>query len=114
MLKLAAEHTVEKVQLTLQGQLAVAGKWRATQVREALVPEAGKVIELAGPTPSLHVYQGSITFVLGLSLQFGGDAQLLVHRDDFLDGPTDSDWLDWINIWSTRRPSLKPEYRGNA
>ena len=33
-----------------------AGKWRATQVREALVPAARKVIELAGLTPSLIAY----------------------------------------------------------
>ena len=56
VLKLAAEHSVEKVELALQGQLAVAGKWRATQVREVMVPEARKVIELAGLTPSLDVY----------------------------------------------------------
>ena len=40
----------------LQGQLALSGKWRATQVREALVPAARKVIELASLTPSLAVY----------------------------------------------------------
>jgi hypothetical protein len=56
VLKLAAEQSVEKVERALQGQLAVAGKWRATEVREALVPEARKVIELASLTPSLHVY----------------------------------------------------------
>jgi hypothetical protein len=56
VLKLAAEHSVEKVEPALQGQLALAGKWRATQVREALVPAARKVIELAGLTPSLSAY----------------------------------------------------------
>ena len=56
VLKVAAEQSVEKVELALQGQLALAGKWRATQVRKALVPEARKVIELAGLTPSLAVY----------------------------------------------------------
>jgi hypothetical protein len=56
VLKLAAEQSVEKVELALREQLARTGKWRATQVREALVPEARKVIELAGLTPSLEVY----------------------------------------------------------
>jgi hypothetical protein len=56
VLKLAAEQSVEKVEPALQGRLALAGKWRATQVREALVPAAKKVIELAGLTPSLALY----------------------------------------------------------
>jgi hypothetical protein len=56
VLKLAAEQTVEKVEPVLQGQLALAGKWRAAQVREALVPADRKVIELAGLTPSLSAY----------------------------------------------------------
>ena len=42
VLKLAAEETVEKVEPVLQAQLALAGKWRATQVREPLVPAARK------------------------------------------------------------------------
>jgi len=56
VLKLAAEQTVEKVEPVLQAHLALVGKWRATQVREALVPAARKVIELAGLTPSLAAY----------------------------------------------------------
>jgi hypothetical protein len=47
---------VEKVEPVLQERLAWAGKWRATQVREALVPAERKVIELAGLTPSLGAY----------------------------------------------------------
>ena len=67
VLKLAAEHSVEQVEPALQGCLALAGKWRATQVREALVPVARKVIELAGLTPSLKAYdtllEGEVTHV---------------------------------------------------
>jgi hypothetical protein len=55
-LKLAAEETVEQVEPVLRAQLALAGKGRATQVRERLVPAARKVIELAGLTPSLNAY----------------------------------------------------------
>ena len=40
----------------LRAQLALAGKWRAIQVREQLAPAARKVIELAGLTPSLEAY----------------------------------------------------------
>jgi hypothetical protein len=56
VLKLAAEETVEQVEPVLRAQLALAGKWRATQVREQLIPAARKVIELAGLTPSLNAY----------------------------------------------------------
>jgi hypothetical protein len=56
VLKLAAEQGVEQVESVLQARLAVTGKWRATQVREALVPATRKVIELADLTPSLAVY----------------------------------------------------------
>jgi hypothetical protein len=56
VLKLAAEQSVEKVEPVLQARLALAGKWRATQVREALVPAARKVIELPALTPSLAAY----------------------------------------------------------
>lgn len=56
VLKLAAEHTVEKVEPILQTCLARAGKWRATEVRAALVPAARKVIELPSLTPSLAAY----------------------------------------------------------
>jgi hypothetical protein len=56
VLKLAVEQTVEKVEPALQVQLALAGKWRALQLREALVPAARKIIELASLTPSLNAY----------------------------------------------------------
>jgi hypothetical protein len=56
VLKLTAQQSVEKVEPVLKERLAVAGKWRAVQVREALVPAAKKVIELAGLTPSLEAY----------------------------------------------------------
>jgi hypothetical protein len=56
VLKLAAEQSVEKVALALQVHLALSGKWRATHVREALIPAARKVIELPGLTPSLAAY----------------------------------------------------------
>jgi hypothetical protein len=56
VLKLAAEQTVEQVEPVLRGQLALAEKWHATQVREQLVPAARKVIELEGLTPSLKAY----------------------------------------------------------
>ena len=67
VLKLAAEHSVEKVEPALQARLVLAGKWRATQVRESLVPAARPIIELAGLTPSLEVYdtllEGEVTHV---------------------------------------------------
>ena len=56
VLKLAAEQSVEQVESALQARLALAGKWRATHVREALVPVTRKVIELASLTPSLAAY----------------------------------------------------------
>ena len=56
MLKLAAEETVEKVEPALRAHLALAGKWRALQVRAQWVPTSGKVIALAELTPSLGAY----------------------------------------------------------
>ena len=56
VLKLAAEETVEKVEPLLRVQLARAGKWRATAVRDQVVPPERKVIELASLTPSLKAY----------------------------------------------------------
>jgi hypothetical protein len=56
VLKLAAEETVEKVEPLLRVQLARAGKWRATEVRNQMVPPERKVIELASLTPSLKAY----------------------------------------------------------
>jgi hypothetical protein len=56
VLKLAAEATVEKVEPLLRMQLARSGKWRATEVRDQLVPPARKVIDLASLIPSLQAY----------------------------------------------------------
>ena len=56
VLKLAAEQNVEKVESALQAHLAFRGKWRAMQVRAAVVPTEPKLIELPGLTPSLAAY----------------------------------------------------------
>jgi len=56
VLKLAAEESVEKVEPPLSQLLAGPGSWRARQVREQVVPEARKVIELSELTPSLMAY----------------------------------------------------------
>jgi hypothetical protein len=47
---------VEKVEPLLRVQLARAGKWRATEVRNRVVPAERKVIELACLPPSLKAY----------------------------------------------------------
>ena len=56
VLKLAAEETVEKVEPLLREQLARAGKWRAREVRDRVVPSVRQVIEMPELTPSLHAY----------------------------------------------------------
>ncbi len=56
VLKLAAEESVEKVEPVLREQLARPGKWRATAVRDLVVPPVRQVIELPDLTPSLHAY----------------------------------------------------------
>lgn len=56
VLKLAADTSVERVETFLGQQLAAAGKWRARQVREELMPPETKVIVLPGWTPSLQAY----------------------------------------------------------
>lgn len=56
VLKLAAETSLERVEPLLAGRLSGAGKWRATEIRDLLVPPEKKVIELAGLTPSLSAY----------------------------------------------------------
>ena len=61
VLKLAAEETVEKVEPLLRAQLALAGKWRASQVREQVAPAIRKVVELAGLTPSLNAYDSLLS-----------------------------------------------------
>ena len=68
VLKLAAEETVERVEPVLRAHLVLAGKWRARQVRDQLVPAARKVIELAGLTPSLEAYDA----LLGKEVAHGG------------------------------------------
>ena len=68
VLKLAAEETVESVEPVLRAHLALAGKWRARQVRDQLAPAARKVIELAGLTPSLNAYDA----LLGKEVAHGG------------------------------------------
>lgn len=60
VLKLAAEATVEGVEPILKERLAHRGKWRATDIRERLVPVAKKVIELPAMTPSLEAYDALI------------------------------------------------------
>jgi hypothetical protein len=56
VLKLAADEGVEPVAGVLQKQLALAGKWRASQVREQLIPAVKTIIELPALTPSLEAY----------------------------------------------------------
>lgn len=56
VLKLAAEETVEKVEPLLREQLTHSGKWRATEVRDRVVPPVRQVIEMPDLTPSLHAY----------------------------------------------------------
>jgi len=56
VLKLAAEESVENVQPVLESYLRQGGKWRATDVRNQLVPPVRKVVELAQPVPTLQAY----------------------------------------------------------
>ena len=56
VLKVAADESVEKVEPPLRILLEGPGKWRATQVREQVVPQAKKLIELSALTPSLAAY----------------------------------------------------------
>jgi hypothetical protein len=56
VLKVAADESVEKVEPPLRILLAGADKWRATQVRDQVVPQARKLIELSALTPSLAAY----------------------------------------------------------
>jgi hypothetical protein len=56
VLKVAAEVSVEDVEPVVGRLLEQKGKWWARQVREALVPHASRVIELAALTPSLEAY----------------------------------------------------------
>jgi len=56
ILKLATEETLERVEAGLQEQLKSSEKWRASQLRQRLVPVARKVIELSELTPSLKAY----------------------------------------------------------
>jgi len=56
VLKLAAEVSVDAVELVLKDKLVVKGKWRAKDLRDALAPPVRKVIELPGLTPDLRAY----------------------------------------------------------
>ena len=56
VLKLAAEGSVAAIEAGLKQQLIGSGKWRATDLRDALAPPARKVIELPGLTPDLNAY----------------------------------------------------------
>jgi hypothetical protein len=55
------------VEGVLQKQLVLAGKWRALQVREQLIPAVKQSLELSALTPSLQAYdtllQGEVTHV---------------------------------------------------
>lgn len=56
VLKLAAETSVERVEPLLGKHGANPSKWRATQVRDELMPAEKKVIALPGWTPNLQAY----------------------------------------------------------
>ena len=56
VLKLAAEESVERVEAPLGQLLSATGKWRAKDLREQVVPQGRKVIELTPLTPSLASY----------------------------------------------------------
>ncbi len=56
VLKLAAEETVERVEVALLGFLAQDGRWRAAQVRERLAPVSRNIVVLPELTASLDAY----------------------------------------------------------
>lgn len=56
VLKLAAEESVEKVERVLREQLTRSGKWRASEVRDLIVPPVRQNIEMPELTPSLQAY----------------------------------------------------------
>jgi len=56
VLKLAADESVEKVEVPLIALLAGAVKWRAIDVRNEVAPQERKHIELSALTPSLQAY----------------------------------------------------------
>jgi hypothetical protein len=56
VLKLAAEASVDQVELLLKECLANTGKWRATTVRDRLAPPQKKIIEMASLSPNLQAY----------------------------------------------------------
>ena len=56
VLKLAAETSTDRVETQLGKHLAATGKWRATQLREELMPVAKKVVVLPAWTPNLEAY----------------------------------------------------------
>jgi Mu transposase, C-terminal domain len=56
VLKLAAEASVETVELLVKEKVAGNGKWRAKDLKDALAPPVRKVIELPELTPDLKAY----------------------------------------------------------
>lgn len=56
LLKLAAQESVERVQPLLEEHLRRPEKWRATDVRDRLLPPQRTVVELAQPEPALEAY----------------------------------------------------------
>jgi hypothetical protein len=56
VLKLAAEETVERVETALESFLKGANRWRATEVRDQLVPVERNIIAMPELTASLDAY----------------------------------------------------------
>jgi|KBSSwiStaDraftv2_1062776.scaffolds.fasta_scaffold46722_3 hypothetical protein len=56
VLKLAAETSTDRVEAQLGKHLAEAGKWRATQLRDELMPVEKKVVQMPAWTPNLEAY----------------------------------------------------------
>jgi hypothetical protein len=56
VLKLAAEETVERVDAALAAFLARTGRWRATEVREQLVPTSRNIVPMPELEASLDAY----------------------------------------------------------
>jgi hypothetical protein len=56
VLKLAAEETVERVETAWTAFLTRTGRWRATEVREHLVPANRNIVPMPELTASLEAY----------------------------------------------------------
>jgi hypothetical protein len=61
VLKLAADHTVEKVEAALAQWMAKAGKWRSSDVRGVVAPVTVRVPDLAALSPDLAGYDQLLT-----------------------------------------------------